>query len=72
MITVYSKPSCSACIRAKKLLSKNGLEYIEISLVGTVMDEFKILHPSLKSVPQILINEKLVGLKELTKYLNEE
>lgn len=69
--TVYSKPNCPQCDKAKMLLSMKGLQYKEIIIdVGQDKDpnkhyasvtELKQKVPSAKSVPQIFKNEEHIG-----------
>jgi glutaredoxin 3 len=71
MYTVYSKPNCTQCDAAKKLLQSKGLQYSEIfidvgqqKLEGVLyagQAEFKAANPHVKSVPYILFNEEPVG-----------
>lgn len=61
-VTVYSKTICPYCVRAKKLLERKGVEFEEI-----MVDSDPQLFADLKqrsgmlTVPQIFINDKLVG-----------
>ena len=71
MYTVYSKPNCPYCERAKALLTLKSLEYKEIIVdVGQVKDEnkeyitvaeLKTRIPSAQTVPQILKDEAIIG-----------
>mgnify|MGYP003582219561 CR=1 FL=1 len=71
MFTVYSKPNCPWCDRAKALLTSKGEAYEEIILdVGQPKDEsktyvsvaeLKAVVPNAQSVPQILHDGVLVG-----------
>lgn len=61
-VTIYSKTYCPFCVRAKKLLENKGVPFEEI-----MVDSDPQLFAELKqksgmmTVPQIFINEKLVG-----------
>jgi len=61
-VTIYSKTYCPYCVRAKKLLENKGVPFEEI-----MVDSDPKLFADLKqktgmmTVPQIFINEKLVG-----------
>lgn len=61
-IQIYSKQHCPFCVRAKNLLESKGVAYEEI-----MVDNDPDLYASLKkrtgmlTVPQIFINDKLVG-----------
>lgn len=82
MIIVYGKPGCTLCEQAKALSTTKGLEYhyIEIDvgqpkeLLGEYIsrDDFMMLFPDARTVPQILVdNVHVGGIKELQQYLKE-
>lgn len=60
---IYSKPLCPNCVSAKQLLtSKNYC--IEEKIIGentTIEELFKHIGHSVRSVPQIFINDAYVG-----------
>jgi len=73
-IVVWSKESCSYCVKAKALLEHKGLAYEERK-IGDGWDVSDLLAevPSAKSVPQIFINEELVGgFTQLAEYLERQ
>lgn len=63
-VTVYTSPSCPYCIRAKDLLTRRKIPYEEVHISWddeagwTAMMEKS---GGMKTVPQIYIDEKLVG-----------
>lgn len=61
-IVIYSKTYCPYCDRAKALLNSKGAAYEEINLEGK-HEELKALmeKTGLRTVPQIFINDKLIG-----------
>lgn len=69
--TIWSKPGCVYCDKAKALLNSKGLAYTELVLdVGqpnaestplVPMTEFKAKHPTVKSLPHILLGEQVIG-----------
>lgn len=78
--TVYSKPKCVYCDRAKTLLTASGLDYSEIIIdIGQDKDplktyvsvtELKAKVPGASSVPQIFAGDTHVGgFDSLVKYL---
>ena len=75
MITVYSKPQCPYCDKAKSLLKSLGHEYEEKVVTKDLsIDElFKVLGKQVKTIPQIVMNDIHVGgyneLKE--HFINE-
>jgi len=81
MFTVYSKPDCGFCEKAKALLMTKNLKYDEV-IVGTgvsletgkkyvTVDELRKLIPNVRSVPQIFKeNEYIGGYEALRKILS--
>jgi len=61
-IKVYTWTVCPYCVRAKNLLKSKGVEFEEINLDGNDT-EFEALKKKtgLKTVPQIFIEDQLVG-----------
>lgn len=69
--TIYSKPNCTYCEQAKKLIDLKGLTYEELILdVGqtklsdkkyVTVEQLKARVPSAQTVPQIFKGEDLVG-----------
>lgn len=74
MITIYSKPSCSACTQAKQLCDAKGVEY-EYKVLGKDYDleqMFKVVPMSVRSFPAIIEDGKyLGGIVELKQLLNK-
>jgi len=82
MITVYGKPGCSFCEQAKMLSTSQGLTYNYIELdVGQPKkldgeyisrEDFMMLFPDARTVPQILVDDIHVGgYQEFKQYLKE-
>jgi glutaredoxin len=78
--TIYSKPGCPFCEKAKALLFIKHKQYKEIMLdVGQPnpegkellkLAEFKQANPTVKSLPYILLGEEVIGgYTELAKTL---
>ena len=68
-ITIYTKTYCPYCDRAKALLKSKNKTYKEINLDNDP-NEFENLKKktSLKTVPQIFVNDKCIGgFQELVK-----
>lgn len=61
-IIVYSSEHCPHCTNAKTLLSKKGLDYIEI-MVGQDVEKLKemVALSKRRTVPQIFINDRHIG-----------
>jgi glutaredoxin 3 len=62
-IDIYTKFSCPFCVRAKRLLSEKGAQFIEhdITMGGPKRDEMRARAPDAMTVPQIFIGEVHVG-----------
>ena len=68
---VWSKDDCPFCDRAKALLTMKGIEYEERK-VGDDYTKEQLIEavPGARSVPQILIDDKLIGgFTELRQHL---
>ena len=61
--TVYSGPRCTWCDRVKVLLQENGYEIQEKSIVDKgLIEEFQNkFNQTLRTVPQVVIDDKLIG-----------
>ena len=72
-ITVYSGPLCAFCDAAKRLLSRNNLDYkeIDISTDPSLMSEMIKKADGKRTIPQIFFEDHHVGgyqeLRELEK-----
>ena len=72
-ITVYSGPMCGFCDAAKRLLSRNNLNYneIDISTKEGLRDEMTKRANGRRTIPQIFFDDYHVGgyqeLRELEK-----
>lgn len=61
-VQVYTTTYCPYCVRAKKLLSEKGIVYEEINLSGRDDELVELKNRTgWRTVPQIFINEKLIG-----------
>ena len=72
---VYSKAQCGYCDMAKNLLEQKGIEFEEKRIDSNVaiLDELKEKVPSVRSVPQIFLdNEHVGGYNELRNKLQGE
>ena len=70
-IIVYSKPSCVYCDKAKSLLKQLGYEYEEkiVTKDLTLEQLFEALGKQVRTIPQIVIDEKHIGgYNELKEY----
>ena len=74
-VTVYSKPACQYCDKAKDLLERLGYEYTEkIGTKDISLEEFfKELGKTVRTIPQIVIDGKHIGsFNELTEYFADQ
>jgi len=72
LVVLYSKKNCGYCIKAKNLLEKLGLDYVEKKFedFSNVEKLIEDIGKSVKSMPQIKINGELVGgYNQLIEYL---
>jgi len=70
-IIVYSKPSCVYCDKAKSLLKQLGYDYEEkiVTKDLTLEQLFEALGKQVRTIPQIVIDEKHIGgYNELKEY----
>jgi len=70
---IYSKYHCPYCDRAKSLLSMKGIVYEERKIGdGYTKEELLEAVPNARTVPQIFIDDKLIGgYTELENYFKE-
>jgi glutaredoxin-related protein len=70
---VWSKYNCQHCDQAKALLDQQGIEFEE-RRIGDGWTKEQLLEsvPAARSVPQIFVDDQLVGgFTELQKYIKE-
>lgn len=59
---VYTKPNCSYCVNAKKLLEKMKIGYLELVLdEDFTREELLKNFPDAKTFPQIILDEEHIG-----------
>ena len=70
---IWSKYNCSFCDQAKALLEQQGIEFEERKIGdGFSKEELLEAVPNARSVPQILIDNQLIGgFTDLQRYLKE-
>jgi len=70
--TIYTRPDCSFCIKAKNLLKDKGDEYKEINIYEVTGALQYIKDKGFKTVPQIFLdNNHIGGYTELLNYYDE-
>jgi len=75
LIILYSKKNCGYCIKAKNLLEKLGLDYVEKKFEDfkNTDDLNKDVGRNVRSMPQIKINGELIGgYNQLIEFLTEK
>jgi glutaredoxin len=68
---IYSKYNCPYCEQAKNLLKLNGIQFEERKIGdGYTREDLLEAVPNARTVPQIFINEQLIGgFTELKEHL---
>ncbi|HTI97213.1 MAG TPA: glutaredoxin 3 [Rudaea sp.] len=61
-IEMYTSANCAYCVAAKNLLKSKGLDYAEIRIdADPVRREEMLARAQRRTVPQIFVNDRLVG-----------
>ncbi len=62
-IEIYTKDHCPYCVKAKLLLDKKGLNYVEIDVGNDPVkrEELMLKSEGRRTVPQIFINDQPIG-----------
>lgn len=71
---IWSKNQCPYCDQAKSLLTQRGIDYEERKIgEGYTKEDLLTAVPTARTVPQILINNDLIGgFAELKNFLKEQ
>ena len=75
IFTIYGKPQCHFCTKAKDLLIRKSIPYVyyEIGKDLTVAELFHIIDSEVRSVPQIMVDNHLIGdYNSLVRYLKND
>jgi glutaredoxin 3 len=60
--TLYSKDSCSFCIRAKMLLENYGVDFEYVDLTGDLDGQVELAKRTGRmTMPQVFVGEELIG-----------
>ena len=62
-VTIYTGPLCNYCEAAKRLLTRNNVEYKEINIatVGGAMEEMISKANGKRTIPQIFFDDQHMG-----------
>ena len=61
-VEIYSKSNCVFCDKAKHYFNQNNISYKEYNVeIPEVFDVLMTRNPNARTMPQIFINEKLIG-----------
>ncbi|MBL8702643.1 MAG: glutaredoxin 3 [Alphaproteobacteria bacterium] len=62
-VEIYSSPFCGYCARAKSLLAKKGVDYVDHDVLAdsTLRDEMVKRAGGRSTVPQIFIDDRHIG-----------
>lgn len=68
-VVVYTRPSCTYCVRAKEFFQKKGIVYEELRIGDHITSAAYTNLTGMKSVPAIFIDSKLIGgYNDLVEY----
>lgn len=69
---IWGKFNCPQCDKAKALLESKGFDVVEKKLdQDFTLDEIRALIPNVRAVPQVFIDDALVGgYPEVVKHLS--
>jgi glutaredoxin 3 len=72
-VELYTTSSCPFCVRAKSLLKSKGVPFVEIDVTEDAELRQKMVELSggRRTVPEIFINDKIVGGYEELKALDD-
>ena len=72
-MTIFTRPDCEYCVRAKGMLADAGITYEELVLNRDYTEATLRAVAGISSVPQIFIDGDYVGGSEsLTEYLSTD
>ena len=73
-VTIYTGPLCNFCDAAKRLLTRNNVEYKEINIatVDGAMDEMITKASGKRTIPQIFFNDQHIGGYDEVRALEKE
>ena len=61
-VEIYSKSNCLYCDKAKNYFTQNKIDYVEHNAeIPEVFDVLMTRNPYARTMPQIFINDELIG-----------
>ena len=61
-VEIYSKSNCVFCDKAKNYFSQNDISFVELNVeIADVFDTLMSRNPNARTMPQIFINDVLIG-----------
>ena len=74
LVTIYTGPLCNFCDAAKRLLTRNNVEYKEINIatVDDAMDEMISKASGKRTIPQIFFDDNHIGGYDDVRTLEKE
>lgn len=61
-VEIYSKSNCVFCDKAKNYFSQNDISFVEHNVeIADVFDTLMSRNPNARTMPQIFINDELIG-----------
>ena len=73
-VTIYTGPLCNYCDAAKRLLTRNNVDYKEINIatIEGAMDEMIAKANGKRTIPQIFFDEQHMGGYDEVRALEKE
>ena len=73
-VKIYTGPLCNFCDAAKRLLTRNNVEYKEINIatVDGAMDEMITKASGKRTIPQIFLDDQHIGGYDEVRALEKE
>ena len=74
IVTIYTGPLCTFCAAAKKLFTRNNIEYNEINIatVDGAMDEMISKANGKRTIPQIFFDDQHIGGYDEVRVLEKD
>jgi len=72
-VEIYSKSNCVFCDKAKHYFAQNDISYVEHNVeISEVFNVLMNRNPNARTMPQIFINDELIGgYTDLMEWVNK-